>query len=121
MQQVGSEQIVFTRGVPALEALPNTLISECIQTVLDSPAGKSLLQYGHNGGYLPLRRLIAEQYGVAADQVLVGNGSLHLQDILTGMLIKPGDVILTEQPSYDRAIKTFRRRGAKVIGIPLEH
>jgi 2-aminoadipate transaminase len=26
-----------------------------------------------------------------------------------------------EQPSYDRAIKTFRRRGAKVIGIPLEH
>ena len=26
----------------------------------------------------------------------------------------------SEQPSYDRAIKTFRRRGAKVIGIPLE-
>ncbi|HLZ62179.1 MAG TPA: PLP-dependent aminotransferase family protein [Ktedonosporobacter sp.] len=121
MQQVGSEQIVFTRGVPAVEALPNALISECMQAVLEGPDGRSILQYGHNGGYLPLRRLIGEQYGVEADQVLVGNGSLHLQDILTGMLIKPGDVILTEQPSYDRAIKTFRRRGAKVIGIPLEH
>ena len=26
----------------------------------------------------------------------------------------------TEQPSYDRAITTFRRRGARVTGIPLE-
>src|SRR5437764_4270207 len=37
------------------------------------------------------------------------------------MLIHTGDVVFVEQPSYDRAIKTFRRRGAKVIGIPLEH
>src|ERR671928_1903875 len=28
--------------------------------------------------------------------------------------------VFTEQPSYDRAITTFRRRGARVIGIPLE-
>ncbi|GAC1672047.1 MAG: PLP-dependent aminotransferase family protein [Ktedonobacteraceae bacterium] len=119
--QVGSEQILFTRGVPAVETLPNKLLSECLQAVLEGPDGKTILQYGHNGGYLPLRKLLAEQYAVAADQVLVGNGSLHLQDILTGMVVKPGDVVFVEQPSYDRAIKTFRRRGAMVIGIPLEH
>jgi 2-aminoadipate transaminase len=89
--------------------------------VLAGPDGKNVLQYGHYGGYLPLRKLLSEQYGVGVEQVLVGNGSLHLQDILTGMLVKPGDVVFVEQPSYDRAIKTFRRRGAKVIGIPLEH
>jgi 2-aminoadipate transaminase len=119
--QVGSEQILFTRGVPAVEALPTQLISECMQAVLEGPDGKAILQYGHNGGYLPLRRMLGEEYGVAADQILVGNGSLHLQDMLAAMTIKPGDVVLTEQPSYDRAIKTFRRRGARVIGIPLEH
>src|ERR671910_361898 len=33
----------------------------------------------------------------------------------------PGVVLqYTEQPSYDRAIKTFRRRGARAVGIPLE-
>ncbi|HEU5227199.1 MAG TPA: PLP-dependent aminotransferase family protein [Ktedonobacteraceae bacterium] len=117
---VGSEKILFTRGVPALEALPNQLISDCLQAVLESADGKAVLQYGHNGGYLPLRRMLSEQYAVPADQVLIGNGSLHLQDMLAAILIKPGDVVLTEQPSYDRAIKTFRRRGAKVIGIPLE-
>lgn len=123
MQQpsaVSTEQILFTRGVPAIEALPNKLISECLQAVLASPEGKTILQYGHNGGYLPLRRLIAEQYHVSPDEVLVGNGSLHLQDLLSALTIKAGDVVFTEQPSYDRAIKTFRRRGAKVIGIPLE-
>jgi 2-aminoadipate transaminase len=65
--------------------------------------------------------MLSEQYNVSPDQVLVGNGSLHLQDLLAAMLVKSGDVVLVEQPSYDRAIKTFRRRGAKVIGIPLEH
>jgi 2-aminoadipate transaminase len=119
--QTKNEQILFTRGVPALEALPNQLLSECMQAVLQGPDGKTILQYGHNAGYLPLRQLLAHQYNVPSDAVLVGNGSLHLQDLLAATLIKPGDVVLVEQPSYDRAIKTFRRRGAKVIGIPLEH
>jgi 2-aminoadipate transaminase len=119
--QVGSEQILFTRGVPAVEALPTELISECLQAVLEGPDGKTILQYGHNGGYLPLRQMLSEQHVVSPDQVLVGNGSLHLQDLLSALTVKAGDVVLTEQPSYDRAIKTFRRRGAKVIGIPLEH
>src|SRR6266700_4682715 len=119
--QVGSEQILFTRGVPAVEALPTQLISECLQAVLEGPDGKTILQYGHNGGYLPLRRMLSEQYVVSPDQVLFGNGSLHLQDLLSALTIKAGDVVLTEQPSYDRSIKTFRRRGATVIGIPLEH
>ncbi len=116
-----TETILFTRGVPAIEALPNELIAECLQAVLTGPDGRAILQYGHNGGYMPLRKMLAEQYGVAPEQVLVGNGSLHLQDLLSALLIKPGDTVLVEQPSYDRAIKTFRRRGAKVIGIPLEH
>ncbi len=119
-QQVETEQILFTRGVPALEALPNRLISECLQAALEGPDGKNILQYGHNSGYLPLKQLLGEQYQVPVEQVLVGNGSLHLQDLLSALLIKPGDVVFVEQPSYDRAIKTFRRRGAKVIGIPLE-
>jgi 2-aminoadipate transaminase len=119
--QVVSEQILFTRGVPAIEALPSKLLSECMQAVLEGPDRNTILQYGNNAGYVPLRRLLAEQYNTSFEQVLVGNGSLHLQDLLAATLIKQGDVVFVEQPSYDRAIKTFRRRGAKVIGIPLEH
>jgi 2-aminoadipate transaminase len=119
--QVVSGQILFTRGVPAIEALPSKLLSECMQAVLEGPDRNTILQYGNNAGYVPLRQLLADQYAVSFEQVLVGNGSLHLQDLLAALLIKQGDVVFVEQPSYDRAIKTFRRRGAKVIGIPLEH
>jgi 2-aminoadipate transaminase len=45
---------------------------------------------------------------------------LHLQDLLSAHLVGPGMAVFTEQPSYDRAITTFRRRGARAIGIPLE-
>jgi 2-aminoadipate transaminase len=117
---VGAEQILFTRGVPAVEALPARLVSECLQEVLNAPDGWTLLQYGHHGGYQPLRKMLGEQYGVGENEVLVGNGSLHLQDLISALLIKPGDTVLVEQPSYDRAIATFKRRGARVIGVPLE-
>jgi 2-aminoadipate transaminase len=39
---------------------------------------------------------------------------------VSSYLVQPGAAVYTEQPSYDRAIKTFRRRGANTIGIPLE-
>jgi len=57
---------------------------------------------------------------VGEDQVFVTNGSLQLLDLLAAQLIQPGGTVLVEQPSYDRAIITFRRRGAKVIGIPVQ-
>ena len=91
--QITTEQIPLTRGVPAVEALPTKLLSECFQTVLEAPDGWSVLQYGHNGGYLPLRRLLSEQYSVTPEQIIVGNGSLHLQDLLSALLINSTDVV----------------------------
>jgi DNA-binding transcriptional MocR family regulator len=79
-----------------------------------------VLQYGQQRGYAPLREELAAEYGVSPAEILVGNGSLQLQDLVSSSLIRPGAVVYTEQPSYDRAIKTFRRRGATTVGIPLE-
>jgi 2-aminoadipate transaminase len=78
------------------------------------------LQYGQQQGYAPLRRELAGEYGVSEEEVLIGNGSLQLQDLLSAYLVRPGMVVFTEQPSYDRAIATFRRHEARTIGIPLE-
>src|SRR6476469_51249 len=115
---VAQDTISFTRGVPAAEALPDRQLAECFAAVVTrDPVG--VLQYGNPAGYPPLRRLLAEEQGVGEEQVFVTNGSLQLMDLLAALLVKPGDTVLVEQPSYDRAILTFRRRGARVIGIPL--
>ncbi len=112
------ELISFTRGVPPTEAFPTAALAEALAaSVTRDPA--VVLQYGQQQGYPPLRALLAERHGVRADEILVGNGSLQLQDLVASVLVRPGDTVLTEQPSYDRAIATFRRRGARVIGIPL--
>ena len=67
-----------------------------------------------------MREWLAEWQGVEVDQVLTGNGSLQIVDFLCHHLLKPGDVVYTEAPSYDRAITLFRRHKARVVGIPLE-
>jgi 2-aminoadipate transaminase len=36
-------------------------------------------------------------------------------------LLKPGDTVFAESPTYDRSILLFRRHGAEVTGIPLEN
>lgn len=113
------DRIVFTRGVPPPEAFPTEELGECFDAaVREDP--NVVLQYGQQQGYAPLRAELAKEYGVSEEEILVGNGSLQLQDLLAAHLVSPSAAVFTEQPSYDRAIKTFRRRGARVIGIPLE-
>jgi 2-aminoadipate transaminase len=114
-----NEKIVFTRGVPPPEAFPTDELSACFDAAIRDDAA-TVLQYGQQPGYAPLRRELAKEYGVSEGEVLIGNGSLHLQDLISARLVSPGTAVFTEQPSYDRAITTFRRRGARVIGIPLE-
>lgn len=113
------ETILFTRGVPPVEAFPTDQLAECFNAVLHND-GAVILQYGHQPGYPALRQLLAAEYGVSEQEVLIGNGSLQLQDLIARHLAHSGQTILTEQPSYDRAISTFRRHASRTIGIPLE-
>src|SRR5689334_17256346 len=112
--------IVFTRGVPPPEAFPTDQLAICFDAALHADPAV-VLQYGQQPGYPLLRRLLAVEYGVSEREIMIGNGSLQLQDLFASYLVRPGATVLTEQPSYDRSITTFRRRGAKVIGIPMEN
>ena len=111
--------ISFNRGIPCVEAFPVSKIQECAAAILAADAA-TVLQYGKSTGYLPLRETIAKWHGANSDEVLVSNGSLQIQEFLSALLLRPGDTVFVEEPTYDRAITTFRRHGANVIGIPLK-
>ena len=113
------DRIVFTRGVPPPEVFPSDELGACFDAAIRDDTA-TVLQYGQQPGYAPLRQELAKEYGVSDAEVLVGNGSLQLQDLISAYLVRPGMTVYTEQPSYDRAITTFRRRGARTVGIPLE-
>jgi 2-aminoadipate transaminase len=111
--------INFTRGVPAVESFPIDEVIEASRAIL-STQGAAMLQYGPSLGFQPLRQWLAEWQGVSVDRVLTGNGSLQLIEFLCLHMLKPGDTVLTEAPTYDRTITLLRRHGAQVIGIPIE-
>ncbi len=112
--------IKLTRGVPPVESFPVEQLAECAAAVLQKHADV-VLQYGPAWGFPPLRSLIAaEETSVPIDQVIIGQGSLQLQDFCARLLCGPETLAFVEQPSYDRTVTVLRRAGADVIGIPLE-
>jgi DNA-binding transcriptional MocR family regulator len=113
------EVINFTRGVPANESFPIDEVVGAAAAVL-AEHGTAALQYGPASGFAPLRDWLAGWLGVAPEQVLTGNGSLQLIEFLCLHLVRPGTVVFTESPTYDRTITLLRRHGATVVGIALE-
>lgn len=110
--------IKFTRGVPPTESFPTEKIAECTCAVLNE-YGNVIQQYAPSLGFQPLRQLIASENNTIMEQVLVGQGSLQLLDLASRLLIRPGDLVYVESPTYDRTITTLRRAGANVIGFKL--
>jgi DNA-binding transcriptional MocR family regulator len=113
------QTINFTRGVPANESFPIPEVIEAARAVLKS-SGAAVLQYGPALGYLPLREWLAEWQRVSVDRVLTGNGSLQIIEFLCLLMLKSGDVVFTESPSYDRTLTLLRRHGGRVVGIPVQ-
>ncbi|MEO7774351.1 MAG: PLP-dependent aminotransferase family protein [Steroidobacteraceae bacterium] len=111
--------INFTRGVPANESFPLADFSAAATAVL-AQDGAAILQYGPAQGLAQLREWLAGWQKVKIEQVLTGNGSLELVEFLLRHLIRPGDVVFTESPTYDRTITLLRRHGAVVKGIALQ-
>jgi DNA-binding transcriptional MocR family regulator len=111
--------INFTRGVPATESFPIDEVIDAATAALKEH-GKTILQYGPSAGFAPLREWLAAWQGVEPNQMITGNGSLQIVEFLCFAILKPGDVVFTEAPSYDRAITLMRRHGANVVGIKLE-
>jgi DNA-binding transcriptional MocR family regulator len=111
--------ISFARGAPSLDIIDVTGLQECATAALESDPG-GMTAYGTSVGYLPLRAWIAEQHGVAPEQVLVTNGSMQADAFLFDALVSSGDTVIVERPTYDRTLKSLRERGADLHAVELE-
>src|SRR5258707_14463853 len=104
--------ISFARGAPSIDIIDVAgLKAAAVRAFETDPVGTTA--YGTSVGYLPLRRWIADKHGVAPEQVLVTNGSLQADAFLFGHLIKPGDAVVVERPTYDRTLLNLRQLGAQ--------
>ena len=59
----------------------------------------SLNRYPDGGGFY-LRQALAKRHGVSQDQVILGNGSNELIELLVRTFLKPGDEAVVPHPSF---------------------
>ncbi|MEU8945960.1 PLP-dependent aminotransferase family protein [Streptomyces sp. NPDC048489] len=80
-------------------------------------------------GYNPygtgeLRAAVAERFTrrglpTLPDQILITNGAQQALSLTLGLLGRPGDRILVENPSYPNALDTMRRIGLRATPVPV--
>ncbi|TDN46676.1 GntR family transcriptional regulator [Curtobacterium flaccumfaciens] len=72
-----------------------------------------------------LRAAIADRYterGLPTDpsQVVVTIGAQHAIALLARVLVRRGDAVLVESPTYPHAHEAFREVGGRLVGVPVD-
>jgi 2-aminoadipate transaminase len=112
--------ISFARGVPSLDIIDVEGLRAAALRAFDSDPGGTTA-YGTSVGYPKLRSWIADHHGVEPERVLVTNGSLQADAFLFDHLVRSGDEVIVERPTYDRTLLSLRERGARLHAVELEH
>jgi DNA-binding transcriptional MocR family regulator len=115
-----ADTISFARGAPSLDIVDVEGLKAAAARAFDTDPGGTTA-YGTAVGYVPLRQWIADKHGVEPSQVLVTNGSMQADAFLFETLVKPGDPVVVEKPTYDRTLLNLRGLGADVSMVSLEH
>ncbi|MGE5593713.1 MAG: PLP-dependent aminotransferase family protein [Betaproteobacteria bacterium] len=115
--------ISFAGGFPDPEwFLPE--IIEISEEIMRTNRGVAL-QYGPTPGFTALRefmaaRLTRQGMKCGAADVLITSGSLQGLDLVCKIFLEPGDVVLTEAPTYIGALQTFASYEADIASVPTD-
>ncbi len=123
MAERNPEAVFFGGGVPPTEAIPVARLREGANRAWAD--GAETLLYGEVRGYRPLRELIVERMaarGANVDpaDVLITNGAQQGIDLAARIFIDPGDIVLTEEPTFMDALRVFRSHEAEPVGVPVD-
>jgi 2-aminoadipate transaminase len=115
--------ISFAPGQPSPETFPVEAFQSILLEVL-ARDGAGAFQYILTRGLAPLLDAVREYVapkGIAATgaEVLVTEGSQQGLDLVSRVLLDPGDVVLVERPSYIGATSAFRAAQARMVSVRL--
>lgn len=113
--------ISFAGGLPAPELFPTEALAAAYERVLRDHGGRAL-QYGITEGLVSLREWIVARLsrrGVrsSVEQLVITSGSQQGIDLVARALLDPGDVVVTENPTYLAALQAFAAYGVRVVAV----
>lgn len=123
-QSSGKSMISFAGGMPNNDLFPVKQIDE-IYNALPISLKKKCFQYGPTSGYPPLiksieKLLLKKGLPIERNKILITTGSLQAISIITQEFVNPGNIILTENPSFVGALSVFETFEAEIHGIAID-
>lgn len=129
---LSSGKLAFSPGMidlagnsPTAEVFPVAEFKQAVNAVLDADGGYAF-SYQESEGYYPLREILASfsfaQYGIRCrpEEILVTAGAQQALDLISKAVLRPGDTVFAEMPSYIGMRSAFALHDARLIGIPME-
>ena len=106
----------FAGGYPDASTFPLDDIRRLSAEVLDRYGAKAL-QYGATQGVTELRQAIATRYGVDVGRVQISTSSQQGIDVCSRIMLNPGDIVLTSNPTYLGALQSFKSYRARICTL----
>ncbi len=118
------DTISFGGGLPAPELFPTEAMERAFSQAIREDAARSL-QYGPTEGIPELRAIVAERLArrgieVSADQVLITSGSLQGLNLVGGLLLDTGDVVITEAPTFMGALGAWAIHSPHYLSVAVD-
>lgn len=116
------EVISFAPGAPSAETFPTEEMAEIAAQVIRA-RGPVALQYGPTRGQNSLVEAVVailQSRGIESAQwseVVITSGSQQGLDLISRVLIDPGDVAMVELPSYIGALIALHNSRAETVGV----
>jgi len=121
----GKNIISFTGGFPDPQVFPKRELAEIASYVIEE-LGDRALQYGPTKGVTEFRETLKRfltNKGVkieSDDDIIITTGSQQALDLVSRLLINPGDTIIVELPTYLAALNAFKSSEPNIISIPMD-
>lgn len=87
--------------------------------------GADMLRYDNPEGLDLLRDELAHRgaragYAGSADEILVTCGARQAIDLVCRTVLRPGDVVVSESPTFIGTLTSLQASGARVLGVPFD-
>jgi 2-aminoadipate transaminase len=116
--------ISLAGGMPDTSTFPPDSYASLMRTVAVDSCARAL-QYSPTEGLALVKRCIAsvmsaEGMEIDPDELLVTTGGQQVIDLVCKVLLDPGDVVVTEAPTYPGAVPTFCAYQADVVQVTMD-
>ena len=114
----------FAGGYPDSTMFPKEALDQAFHEAIGEQGAQSL-QYTVSDGPVKLRQQIAARMAARgtmadADDILVLQGSQQGLDLISKLLVNPGDVIITESPTFLGALIAFNPMEPRYFGVKMQ-